>query len=465
MNEYPSGFSPFLERMRREGLPDLFIRTFAHYYDQLAKGETGLIPESAIRPADNIPELDYLDEAYDGEGQRAMSKTVVIKLNGGLGTSMGLDRAKSLLQVREGLSFLDIIAKQAIHARMPLVLMNSFRTDADSLDAVRAYPELIRRNTPMSFLQHKEPKISKDDLGPVSWPKNPTLEWCPPGHGDLYIAFVTSGTLDNLLREGLEFAFVSNADNLGADLDNRILGYLAKNKVPFLMEVAERTEMDRKGGHLARRSNGQLILRESAQCPSEDMEAFQDIERHRFFNTNNLWFNLKDLKKVMDERASNLGLPMIRNSKTVDPTDKTSPAVYQLETAMGSAIGVFKGAEALQVPRERFAPVKTSNELLAVRSDAYLLTEEFRIVPNPERRLGPLVIKLDSHHYKMVSDFDRRFPHGSPSLVECSSFDVEGDFIFGKDVVAKGEVSLRNESGEQVKIQDGTSLEGEKIYN
>jgi UTP--glucose-1-phosphate uridylyltransferase len=464
MNEYPPGFSPFLKRMRREGLPDLFIRTFAHYYEQLAKGETGLIPESDIRLAENIPDLDHLDEAYDDEGERALSKTVVVKLNGGLGTSMGLDKAKSLLQVREGLSFLDVIARQALHAGIPLVLMNSFRTDSDSLEAFRAYPELIHRDFPLSFLQHKEPKISQDDLGPVSWPKDPTLEWCPPGHGDLYTALVTSGTLDKLLKEGLQFAFVSNSDNLGADLDKKILGYLAKNEVPFLMEVAERTEMDRKGGHLAKRPDGQLILRESAQCPPDDMGAFQDIERHRFFNTNSLWFNLKDLKKVMDECAGNLGLPMIRNSKTVDPTDKTSPAVYQLETAMGSAIGVFKGAEALRVPRERFAPVKTTNELLAVRSDAYLLTEEFRIVPNPERRLGPLVIKLDSRHYKMVSDFGRRFPHGSPSLVGCSSFDVDGDFVFGKDVKVIGHVRLVNESSEQVAIADGTVVEGENVF-
>lgn len=464
MNEYPSGFAPFLERMRCESLPDLFIQTFARYYEQLTKGETGLIPEADIHPVETVPDLEHLDEECDTAGERALSKTVFVKLNGGLGTSMGLDRAKSLLEVRTGLSFLDIIAKQALHAGTPLVLMNSFRTNADSLQIMRAYPELIRKDLSVSFLQHKEPKIAQDGLGPVSWPDDPELEWCPPGHGDLYIALVTSGTLESLLEVGIEYAFVSNSDNLGADLDTRILGYLAKNEIPFLMEVADRTEMDRKGGHLAKRHDGQLILRESVQCPSEDTEAFQDVARHRFFNSNNLWFNLNELKELSDERAGYLGLPMIRNSKTVDPTDKTSPPVYQLETAMGAAIGVFKGAEALRVPRERFAPVKNTNELLAVRSNAYLLTGEFRVVPNPARDLGPLIIKLDTNYYKMVSDFEDRFPQGSPSFAECSSFDIEGDFIFGRDVVVRGEVSLRNASGKQIHIQDGTVLEGEKVF-
>ncbi len=166
----------------------------------------------------------------------------------------------------------------------------------------------------------------------------------------------------------------------------------------------------------------------------------------------------------MRERGNHLGLPLIRNSKTLDPQDPTSPTVYQLETAMGAAIGVFEGAKAMRVPRQRFAPVKTTNELLAVRSDAYVLTKEFRIVSNPERDLGPLFIKLDSDHYKLVSDFDTRFPSGSPSLVECSSLDIEGDIVFGANVVARGEVRLRNESGKQVQIADGTVLEGEKVY-
>lgn len=459
MSAYPAGFAPFLERMRGEGLPEPFVKSFAWYYEQLVRGETGLIPETDISPVESLPDLERLDASYAAVGRRALSKTVLIKLNGGLGTSMGLDRAKSLLTVRGKLTFLDIIARQASHSRVPLLLMNSFATDEDSLKVLGQYPEL-GRELPLSFLQHKEPKVQQSDFRPVSWPSNPALEWCPPGHGDLYIALVTSGTLARLLQSGYQYAFASNSDNLGADLSTTLLGYLVTKQVPFLMEAADRTEMDKKGGHLAHRRDGELVLRESAQCPAEDMDAFEDVSRHRFFNTNNLWFDLSQLKKLMDRHDNKLGLPMIRNAKPVDPRDKSSTPVYQLETAMGAAIAVFEGAQAIRVPRPRFAPVKTTNELLAVRSDAYVLTDAFRVAPNPERRLGPLVVRLDSDHYKMVSDFDARFPHGAPSLVACSSLDIRGDFKFGRNVVAKGEVRLVNEARHQVELADGTVLEG-----
>jgi UTP--glucose-1-phosphate uridylyltransferase len=455
-------FSSIAERMRAEGLPEPFIDSFAEYYGQLVKGETGLIPEDAITPVESLPDLEKLDPILADIGARALHKTVLIKLNGGLGTSMGLERAKSLLPVREGLSFLDIIARQALCSNVPLLLMNSFSTEDDSLEALESYNEL-GKELPLSFVQHKEPKIAQSDLRPVSWPTNPALEWCPPGHGDIYIALVTSGALERLLEAGYKYAFVSNSDNLGAALNPVILGYMVQEQVPFMMEVADRTEMDKKGGHLARNADGQLILREAAQCPSEDMDAFQDVTRHRYFNTNNLWFNLRGLKGLMKSRDNKLGLPMIRNSKTVDPRDKASTPVYQIETAMGAAIAVFDGAEALRVPRTRFAPVKTTNELLAVRSDAFVMTDNYQIVPSPERRLPPLLITLDSTYYKLVSDFEARFPHGAPSLIDCSSLEVKGDYKFGKDVICKGDVRLVNANKEQVLIQDGVTVTSESI--
>jgi UTP--glucose-1-phosphate uridylyltransferase len=186
------------------------------------------------------------------------------------------------------------------------------------------------------------------------------------------------------------------------------------------------------------------------------------LSRHRFFNTNNLWFDLKKLQEIMARQTEGLALPMIRNSKTVDPKDKSSTPVYQLETAMGAAISVFEGAQAIRVPRSRFIPVKTTNELLTVRSDAYLLTEDFHVIPNPKRLLGPPLLTLDSTHYKMVSDFETRFPFGAPSLVSCESLSIEGDFKFGRNVVCRGEVKLVNKSGARVDIADDTILEGTK---
>ncbi len=463
MNSSTPTFSPFITRMEAEGLPSIFIDTFAYYYEQLLTGQTGFIPEADIRPVTQLPDAEKFPEHLAAIGKYALAKTAVIKLNGGLGTSMGLAKAKSLLPVKDGYTFLDIIALQAQLTNVPLLLMNSFSTEADSLELLAKYPDL-NHDLPHTFLQHKEPKIRQDNLLPVDWPENPELEWCPPGHGDIYTALVTSNTLQVLLQKGYEYAFVSNADNLGAVVDLAILGYFVDNEIPFMMEVADRTEMDKKGGHLAERPDGQLILRESAQCPPENTAEFQDFHRHKYFNTNNLWFHLPTLYRQMQSHNNRLGLPMIRNSKTVDPRDPDSPPVYQLETAMGSAIAVFNGAQAIRVPRSRFAPVKTTNDLLAVRSDAYTLTDDFRIVPSGSRRMRQFNINLDGRFYKYVSDLDERFPKGIPSLVQNRSLVVDGDFSFGKSVVCQGDVHLHNASKQQIFIPDGTILSGSLHY-
>ncbi|MFH0921531.1 MAG: UTP--glucose-1-phosphate uridylyltransferase [Fibrobacterota bacterium] len=457
----PGDFKPFQERMRAENLPQLAIETFRHYYEQLVKGETGLVPENSIAPVDALPDTETFGAEYAEAGKTVLPKAVLVKLNGGLGTGMGLDKAKSLLPVKEGLTFLDIIAKQALRAGVPFILMNSFSTRDDSLAALNQYPELSKGQLPLDFLQHKAPKIRASDFLPALFPADPELEWYPPGHGDLYTALVTSDMLAQLLSAGCEYAFISNADNLGASLDPAILGYFAKTALPFIMECADRTEADKKGGHLARnRADGQLLLRESAQCPDADAATFQDITRHKFFNTNNLWVNLPALKKLLDERNGVLGLPLIRNTKTVDPRDSKSTAVYQLETAMGSAIAVFKGAGAVRVPRSRFAPVKANSDLLAVRSDAYLLTKDFQVVANPERKLGAVVVNLDNKFYKLIDQFEARFPKGAPSLLECARLDIKGDVRFGANVTVKGNVTVENREMAQKVIQDGSVLEG-----
>ncbi len=454
-------FTPFARKMQAAGLPEIVIRTFRFYYDQLAAGQTGMIPEAEIRPIPSLPNLEQLPVSLAATGKAALPRTILLKLNGGLGTSMGLDRAKSLLAVKEGWTFLDIIARQALEAGVPLVLMNSFATRADSLAVLARYPALAGP-IPLDFMQHKVPKVCQADLTPAAWPEDPDLEWCPPGHGDIYTALITSGMLETLLDHGYEYAFVSNADNLGATLDPLLLGYFVAHRLPFLMEVADRTPADRKGGHLAQRvSDGRLVLRESAQCPAEDMDAFQDVTRHRYFNTNNLWLSLPALKAMLDEREGILGLPLIRNSKTLDPRNPASPKVYQLETAMGSAISLFEGAAALRVPRTRFAPVKTSDDLLAVRSDAYVLTEDWRVVPNPARRLpGPPVISLDPRYYKLVDDLEARFPFGPPSLVDCERLAVRGDVRFGREVACRDTAEVVNETDRQLTLADGQEIRG-----
>jgi UTP--glucose-1-phosphate uridylyltransferase len=451
-------FLPFEEKLRRAGMPGLAIRSFRAYHGQLVEGAKGFLSEREIEPVATLPDADALPDDLAAVGLGALRRTVLVQLNGGLGSSMGLERAKSLLVVREGRTFLDIVAEQTARAGIPLLLMNSEGTSEDSLAVLRRYPSL-RSDLPPEFRQHQVPKVEASTLGPVSWPANPALEWCPPGHGDLYPALVTSGLLDRLLAAGYEHAFVSNVDNLGAVVDPVILGWIVTEQVPFLMEVADRTLADRKGGHLAVRPDGQLVLREFAQCPPEAHQAFQDVTRYRFFNTNNLWLHLPTLAERMQATEGFLGLPLIVNGKTVDPRDPTSPRVYQLETAMGAAISVFPGARAIRVPRTRFAPVKTTSDLLAVRSDAYVMTDDFRVMPNPARTRPPLVVDLDPRTYARIDDFERRIPY-PPSLLHCDALRLTGDVRLGRGVVLRGRVSLEAIDPEPLVIPDGAVIEG-----
>jgi UTP--glucose-1-phosphate uridylyltransferase len=441
------------------GVDDTAIEVFTHYYRLLEQGETGMIPESSIEPLSMEALADV--EVADAVAQAAIAKTAVIKLNGGLGTSMGMDRAKSLLCVRRGLSFLDIIARQVLHLRqqygvaLPVIFMNSFRTSADTMAALARYDDLPVDGLPLEFLQNKEPKLLVSDLTPVSYPKDRDLEWCPPGHGDIYPALRGTGLLDQLIAAGYEQAFVSNSDNLGAVPDARVAGWFVQSGAPFAIEAVRRTVSDRKGGHFARRtSDGRIVLRETAQTLEQDLDALADLDRHRFTSTNNLWFNLVAMKEALDARDGVLGLPMIRNVKSVDPGDKATPEVVQIETAMGAAIEIFDGARTIEVGRDRFVPVKTTNDLLVLRSDIYDLRADSVLDQAVE---GIPFVELDTDYYRLVGDFDQRFPEGAPSLMKASSLRIEGDWTFGAGVEVVGDVSLDRADSAQ-RIPPGTVL-------
>lgn len=454
------GLEASVQKMREEGIAEPAIDAFTHYYRLLSEGQSGMLAESDIEPLEDLPDADELTE---DPAPDLLDRVVVLKLNGGLGTGMGMTGPKSLLEVKDGLTFLDVIAQQLIEmrrrsgARLPLVLMNSFATQAESLAALERYPEL-KRDLPLDFVQGKVPKLLAEDLTPVEWLQDPALEWAPPGHGDVYTSLITSGMLDELLDHGYEYAFVSNVDNLGAVLEPRMLAWFADEGLPFAMEAPDRTEADRKGGHPARlRDGGGLVLREKAQTPDEDVEALQDTARHRYFNANNLWLSLSSLRETLSQRDGVLGLPMIVNRKTVDPGDSSSPQVIQLETAMGAAIGVFEGAAAIRVPRERFTPVKTTNDLLVLRSDAYEIVDGGRV-----RLAAPEVpfVDLDPDYFQVLRDFDARFAHGPPSLVGARRLGVHGDVAFGRDVTVRGAVTVENDGDRQKWIEDGAVLEG-----
>ena len=448
--------SPGLKRARDKmvaaGVDEVAIETFAHYFRLLEHGETGMIPESTIEPVDmeSLATVAVSDE----DAAAAIRTTAVIKLNGGLGTSMGMDRAKSLLCVRRGLSFLDIIARQVLHLRkeydatLPLIFMNSFRTSADTMAALARYTDLPVEGLPLEFLQNKEPKLLVKDLSPASWPKDPDLEWCPPGHGDVYTALRGTGLLERLIEAGYERVFVSNSDNLGAVPEARVAGWFATSGAPFAIEAVRRTPSDRKGGHFARRKiDGRIVLRETAQTPDADKGALADLDRHTYCSTNNLWFDLAAMKQALDVRQGILGLPLIRNVKTLDPGDPSTPEVIQIETAMGAAIEIFEGSQLIEVGRERFVPVKTTNDLLVLRSDVYDLGQDFVL-----DQAAPEVpyVDLDDDYYKLVGEFDKRFPDGAPSMKKASSLRIEGDWTFAHGVQVVGDVNLEASSAQRV---------------
>jgi UTP--glucose-1-phosphate uridylyltransferase len=315
----------------------------------------------------------------------------------------------------------------------------------------------------MTFLQHRFPKIYQSDFSPASYPENPDLEWNPPGHGDIYISLYASGLLERLLERGFRYALISNSDNLGASLDTSLLGYFAEKDLPFMMEVAQRLPSDAKGGHLAKHKAGGFVLREAAQCAPDEKSAFQNINEYRYFNTNNIWINLVHLQKII-ERDGIVKLPMILNPKPLNPRNGDSPKVFQVETAMGSAISLFQRAEAVIVPRARFFPVKTCNDLLALRSDRFLLGKDARLKLNPQAQTGSIQVRLDPTYYKMIDDFSRRFPKGAPSLIHCESLTVTGDVVFEDNISIAGQVAITNTRNTPVVIPRGTVIEKDLTY-
>jgi len=451
-----SGKEQAISKMRAAGVNPTAIAIFADAWDQLAAGATGLIPEQTILP---VTDPDMVDEGSDTEQDRqALAATAIIKLNGGLGTSMGLTKAKTLLPVRDGLTFLDIIVRQVLWARqrygvrLPLVFLHSFSTQADVLAELTRYPQLATDGLPLDMMQSEEPKLLQSDLTPVSWPANPALEWCPPGHGDLYPTLLDSGMLDQLIAAGFRYASVSNSDNLGAAPSPALAGWFARSGAQFATEVTVRTPMDLKGGHIARRkSDNRLILRESAQTPPDQLKYFMDAAIHPYTQCNNLWFDLAALKDKLQQTGGRLHLPLIRNAKTVDPTDPASPAVYQIECAMGAAIECFERASVVGVTRARFLPVKTTSELALLRSDVFEMGDDAipraTIWPLPVVKLGP--------SYTTIADFEDRFPHPL-SLRQAGKLEISGDWHFGAGVRVEGDVRLGEEGGQ---VPDGTVLE------
>ncbi|NEG71070.1 UTP--glucose-1-phosphate uridylyltransferase [Bifidobacterium ramosum] len=450
--------------MHDNGMSDVAIAQFKRLYDVWRNEEaSSWIREADVEPLTGVPSFHDVYETIDhDEAVHAFAKTAFLKLNGGLGTSMGLACAKSLLPVRrhkaKQVRFIDIILGQVLTTRarlgvpLPLTLMNSFRTSADTMKVLHRNRKFHQTDIPMEIIQHQEPKIVAATGEPVSFPANPELEWCPPGHGDLFSTIWESGLLDTLEEHGFKYLFISNSDNLGARPSRTLAQHFENTGAPFMIEVATRTYADRKGGHIVRdKATGRLMLREMSQVHPDDKACAQDIAKHPYFNTNSIWVRIDALKAKLAEYDGVLPLPVIRNQKTVDPTDPESTPVIQLETAMGAAVSLFEGAICVQVDRMRFLPVKTTDDLFIMRSDRFHLTDSYEmedgnyIFPN---------VTLDPRYYKTIADFDERFPYGVPSLAAANSVTIDGDWTFGRDVIMFSDAKLVDQ-GEPSYVPNG----------
>ncbi|KAF8967892.1 putative UTP-glucose-1-phosphate uridylyltransferase [Flammula alnicola] len=423
-----------------------FLTLYNRYLSEKGQGQ-GLDWEKVSPPAENqiVP---Y--ELLPNNGTAGLNKLAVLKVNGGLGTSMGMNGAKCALEVQDDLTFLELVVQQVEHLNttertdVPLLLMTSFNTEEDTLRIVKKYANRPVKIT--TFNQSRYPRILKESLLPFAKAvQEGKAAWYPPGHGDLF----------NSLNRSGEYLFVSNSDNLGAVVDKRILQYMIDTQSEFVMEVTSKSKVDIKVWGTLINYDGTVRLLEITQVPAEFIEEFNSARRFRIFNTNNLWINLRALKRIL--RDDGMVLDIIPNSKTMED----GRTVLQLETAAGSAIKHFQNAHGVHVPRSRFLPVKNCSDLLLVKSDLFVL-DHGRLVMNENRIFGiPPIVKL-GEHFRKIHQFQKRFKQ-VPHIIELDHLTVAGDVYFGRNVTLRGTVIIVANEGQRIDIPDGCILENRLV--
>lgn len=413
------------------------------------------------QPSENmLQRYDSLAPVAESENVSLLSKLAVMKLNGGLGTSMGCKGPKSVIEVRGDVTFLDLIVQQIENlnktypgADVPLLLMNSFNTDSETEKIIKKYQDT--QCSILTFQQSRYPRIIKESYEPmpITHDGYAHQDWYPPGHGDFFASIYNSGIVDTLLAQGKEYIFVSNVDNLGATVDLNILKNIVERNVEYCMEVTDKTRADIKGGTIIS-YGGHVSLLEVAQVPPAYIEEFKSVTKFKVFNTNNIWVSLRAIKRVM--QSEQMKLDIIVNNKEV-----AGQKVIQLETAIGAAISYFDNACGVNVPRRRFLPVKSTSDLMLIQSNLYSL-KSGSLVMNPERQFASTpVIKLGKE-FKKVNDFLERF--GSiPDVLELDHLTVSGDVSFGTNTVMKGTVIVVANPGNTIMIPAGSVIENKVV--
>jgi len=394
-----------------------------------------------------------------------LGKLAVVKLNGGLGTTMGCTGPKSMVEAHDGKTFLDLIVEQlkevnrVYEVDVPLVLLCSFNTYWETLKILPKYAKSGVRV--FTYLQSTHPRFDEATLLPVAEKLYVSDdEWYPPGHVEVFPYLVSSGVYDILAKEGKEYIFVSNVDNLGAIVDLSILNYIHSQKLDFAVEVTPKTMLDVKGGTLIDQ-NGQLRLLEIAQVPREHIPDFESIRKFSIFNTNNMWVRMQAMKEIVDSGRIYTDLDIIVNRKPYK-----GRTVVQLEIASAASISFFKRAAGICVPRTRFLPVKGTSDLFLLQSNLFKFMNG-TATQNPDRMQACGTMTLPrarfGPEFKFVKDFLARFPQGVPDIVGLEDLVVNGDVTFGKGVVLRGHVVIVAPPGSKIQIPSGTILENKLV--
>jgi UTP--glucose-1-phosphate uridylyltransferase len=429
---YKQALAKLKRRHPRQEIGKVFSLLFNQYLD----GNMGYIPWDSIAPLgeNDAVEIDSLSD-FKELGTQQAHRVAYLKLNGGLGTTMGCKGAKSSIIVHNHHTFLDIVkdhlkdVRKKYQAPFPLILMNSFNTTDQTNDIMDDFPYI-------ELLQHEFPRINATTKEPFISTQNPQSEWNPPGHGDVLLSLITSNLAKNLIQDGIDYIFISNIDNLGPDFSPEILGYMIKNNLDFMIETTPKTQADVKGGTIVN-AKGKLSLLERPQVAPQYRPNFDDLSTFKVFNTNNIWLNLRALITYFDTHKT-LDLPLIVNPKIVEDID-----IVQLETAIGSAIRLFEKTKTVVVHRNRFLPVKTTADLLVITSDIVQKTSDNTLRFNADLpQLSYPSISLDKP-LQTMEGFAKCFTV-IPSLKEVKSLRIEGPFIFKNNVILSGDVVLIN---------------------
>jgi len=464
-------FEPFKSLLENSGNSKLANRRFKNMLDIFFKDTAGCVDWNLLKPLtkddkDLVEHKMIEQESYYDVGIKDLDQLAILKLNGGLGTSMGCTGPKSCVQVTPTETFLSIFLKQILNAcdefkiKIPVIFLNSYYTIDETKNIIKQVAGADNLDI-HHIIQSRFPRIKKEkaDNG-LYYPLSDDYgegRFYPPGHGDVYDTICNSGLIDQLIEQGKRFLFISNSDNLGAVFDPYILGYMTQNKTQFIMEVTKRTENDRKGGTLIYYpgSDGQLRLKllEIAQVDPDHNAEFQSINKFSVFNTNSIWLDLHALKQKMEDEK--LHMDVIVNPKVVE-----QEKVVQLEIAMGSAISAFDRSVGVLVPRTRFFPVKNTNDLFLLRSNLFQFINNQFILSSIGKDIleksGVLpVITLGPYH-KKVDDFEKRLPN-IPDISELNSLVIKGNIFVGQRVKLMGNVVIEGED-EAVSIPDDTIL-------